>query len=50
MALRWILLCPTLANIFVDYREMKFFTNIPMPLLHFRYVDDTFAAFDSEED
>jgi len=27
----------------------RLITNIPMPLAYFRYMDDTFAAFSSEE-
>ena len=41
---------PALANIFVGYKEVKSFSNTNKPLLYFRYVDDTFAAFNHEDD
>ena len=41
---------PALANIFVGYQEVKLFSNINKPLAYFRYVDDTFAAFNNEND
>ena len=39
-----------LANIFVDYQEAKLFNIAKRPLVYFRYVDDTFAVFNNEED
>ena len=39
-----------LANIFVGYQEVKLFSNTNKPLSCFRYVDDTFAAFNNEHD
>ena len=41
---------PALANIFVGYQEAKRFNIAKRPLVYFRYVDDTFAVFDNEED
>ena len=40
----------TLANIFVGYQEAKLFNIAKRPLLYFRYVNDTFAVFNNEED
>ena len=41
---------PALANIFVGYQEAKIFNIAKRPLVYFRYVDDTFAVFNNEED
>ena len=41
---------PELANIFVGYQEAKLFNIAKRPLVYFRYVDDTFAVFNNEED
>ena len=41
---------PALANIFVGYQEVKLFNIVKRPLVHFRYVDDTFAVFNNEQD
>ena len=41
---------PALANIFVGYKEAKLFNIAKRPLVHFRYVDNTFAVFNNEED
>ena len=41
---------PALANISVGYQEVKLFSNTNKPLAYFRYVDDTFAAFNNEDD
>ena len=41
---------PALANIFVGYQEVKFFSNTNKPLTYFRYVDDTVAAFNNKDD
>ena len=41
---------PALANIFVGYQKVKLFSNTNKPLAYFRYVDDTFAAFNNEDD
>ena len=38
-----------LANIFVGYQEAKLFNIAKRPLVYFRYVDDTFAVFNNEE-
>ena len=35
---------------FVGYQEAKFFNIAKRPLVYFRYVDDTFAVFNNEED
>ena len=40
---------PALANIFVGYQEAKLFNIAKRPLVYFRYVDDTFAVFNNEE-
>ena len=40
---------PALANIIVGYQETKLFLNIKKPFVYCRYVDDTFAVFESEE-
>ena len=39
-----------LANIFVGYQEVKLFSNTNKPLAYFHYFDDTFAAFNNEDD
>ena len=41
---------PALANIFVGHQEQKLFNVVNRPLAYFRYVDDTFAVFNSEDD
>jgi len=41
---------PALANIFVGFYENKLFNAIDKPLFYFRYVDDTFAIFNSESE
>jgi len=41
---------PALANIFVGCQEEKLFTFANRPLAYFRYVDDTFAVFNNEDD
>ena len=41
---------PALANIFVGYQEAKLFNIAKRPSVYFRYVDDTFAVFNNEED
>ena len=41
---------PGLANIFVGYQEAKLLNIAKRPLVYFRYVDDTFAVFNNEED
>ena len=41
---------PALVNIFVGYQEVKLFNIAKRPLVYFRYVDDTFAVFNNEED
>ena len=40
---------PILANIFVGYNEKILFQNIQKPQMYYRYVDDTFAIFTSED-
>ena len=40
---------PALANIFVGYQEAKLFNIAKRPLVYFRYVDDTFAILNNEE-
>ena len=41
---------PALANIFVGYYESLLFKSVKKPPMYYRYVDDTFAIFDSEND
>ena len=41
---------PALANIFVGHQEQKLFNVVNRPLAYFRYVDDTFALFNNEDD
>ena len=41
---------PALANIFVGYYESLLFRRVKKPPMYYRYVDDTFAVFDSEND
>jgi len=41
---------PALANIFVGHQEQKIFNVVNRPLAYFRYVDDTFAVFNNEDD
>ena len=41
---------PVLANIFVGIQEENLFSMTSKPLLYYRYVDDTFALFDSKAD
>ena len=40
---------PALANIFVGYYEAELFKKVNRPMVYYRYVDDTFAAFNNEE-
>ena len=39
---------PALANIFVGYYETKLFQTISKPAMYYRYMDDTFAVFNDE--
>ena len=41
---------PILANIFVGFYEEKLFHEVFKPLIYFRYVDDTFALFNTRVD
>ena len=41
---------PVLVNIFVGYYESLLFKRVKKPPMYYRYVDDTFAIFDSEND
>ena len=41
---------PSLVNIFVGYYEALLFKGANNPLTYYRYVDDTFAAFNDEEE
>ena len=41
---------PVLANIFVGIQEERLFTRTSKPSLYYRYVDDTFAIFDSRDE
>ena len=39
---------PALANIFVGYYESLLFGRVKKPPMYYRYVDNAFAIFDSE--
>ena len=41
---------PSLANIFVGYYEALLFKRINKPLMYHRYVEDTFAVFNDEDE
>ena len=41
---------PALANIFVGYCEALLFKGVNKPLMYYRYVDETFAAFNDENE
>ena len=41
---------PALANIFVGFHESRLFDNIAKPGVNFRYVDNSFVIFGSEQD
>ena len=41
---------PALANMFVGYYESLLFKRVKKPPMYYRYVDDTFGIFDSEND
>ena len=41
---------PSLANIFVGYYEALLFKRVNKPLMYYRYVDDTFAVFNDEDE
>ena len=41
---------PALANIFVGFYETKLFSNANKPHMYYRYVDNTFVAFNSEKE
>ena len=43
-------LSPALANIFVGYYESLLFRTVKKPPMYYRYVDITFAIFNSEND
>ena len=40
----------SLANIFVGYYETLLFKRVNKPLMYYRYVDDTFAVFNDEDE
>ena len=40
----------SLANIFVGYYEALLFKRVNKPLMYYRYVDDTFAVFNDEDE
>ena len=40
---------PILANIFVGFHEQQLFQSHPHPVVYYRYVDDIFALFSSQE-
>ena len=44
------LLGSTLANLFFNYQENKLFFNVKKPLFYSRFVNDTFAVFENEND
>ena len=37
------------ANIFIGYYEALLFKRVNEPLMYYRYIDDTFAAFNDED-
>ena len=41
---------PALANIFVGYYESLLFRRVKKPMMYYRYMNDTFAIFDNEND
>ena len=41
---------PALAKIVIGYQENKLFLNVKKPLIYYRYVDDTVAVFENEDD
>ena len=41
---------PFLANIFVGYYEALLFKRVNKPLMYYRYIDDTFAVFNDEDE
>ena len=41
---------PSLANIFVGYYEALLFKRVNKPFMYYRYVDDTFAVFNDEDE
>ena len=41
---------PSLANIFVGYYKALLFKRVNKPLMYYRYVDDTFAVFNDEDE
>ena len=41
---------PSLANIFVGYYEALLFNRVNEPLMYYRYVDNTFAVFNDENE
>ena len=41
---------PSLANIFVIYNKALLFKRVNKPLRYYRYVDDTFVAFNDEDE
>ena len=41
---------PSLANIFVSYYKALLFKRVNTPHMNYRYVDDTFAAFNDENE
>ena len=41
---------PALANIFVGFHGSRLFDNTVKPGVYFKYVDDTFVVFSSEQD
>ena len=41
---------PALADIFIGYKETKLFLNEKKPFIYYRYLGDTFAVFENEDD
>ena len=44
------LLCPALANIFVDCYEDKLFTKVSKSMMYYRYIDDIFTVSKIKEE
>ena len=44
------LLCPALANIYVDHYEDKLFKKVSKSMMSYRYINDTFTVSKIEEE
>ena len=41
---------PSFTNMFVGYNQALLFKGVNKPLMYYRYVDDSFAAFNDEDE